>query len=122
MTDEKKPEDVPPGFFRWERGEPRAAAHGFRIAGGNVVVSLAYAIYDEGILLVAFTQIGAQPPQLWLRRWASHIAALEAAEDLAGRAEEYITETLGLKPRAVEDLDLDDFIQHLDMRLHNEFH
>lgn len=116
-----KPE-LPPWAFSWEGKEPEHSAGGFLLVGGNVIVSLGYAVYPQGVLLLATTKIGAQEPLLWRRHWSSKMAAVEAAENLAGDAEAYICETLGLIPRPVEDLDLDDFIQHLSMRLNNELH
>lgn len=113
---------TPPWAFEWEREPPLHTAAGFLIVGGNVTVNLGYWTYPNAILLLAFTKIGQQEPQLWRRHWTSMEAAVEAAENLAADAEEYITETLGLMPRAVEDLDLDDFVQHVHMRINNELH
>lgn len=115
-------DDIPPWAFDWERNPPMHKATGFLLVGGNVVVNCGYFLYPQGVLLLAFVQIGDQEPKIWRRHWASKEAAVDAAESLAGDAEEYIMGTLGLAPRPVEDLDLDDFIQHLYMRLNNELH
>lgn len=108
--------------FPWESKPPLHTAVGFLISGGAVTVNLGYQVYPGAIRLMAFIRIGGMEPQLWRQHWTSKMAAVEAAENLAADAEEYITETLGLTPRQVEDLDLDDFVQHVHMRVHNELH
>lgn len=115
-------DELPPWAFGWEKDPPLHAATGFLLVGGNVTVNLGYMLYPQGVLLLAFTKIGGQEPTLWRRHWAPKETAVDAAESLAGDAEEYIFGTLGLAPRPIEDLDLDDFIQHLHMRLNNELH
>lgn len=110
------------GQFPWQGETPEHDAHGFRLVGGNVTVLLGYAAYRGGILLYSLVQIGDQQYKPWRRHWASREAAVESAESLAGDAYEYITETLGQRPREIEDLDLDDFVEHVRLRTENAFH
>lgn len=113
--------DTPPGHFDWEK-EPCTDTYGFRIVGGNVTVMLGYAVFEKGVLLYAHTQIAEQGFKPWRRHWTSRHSAVEAAEMLCSDAYDYITETLNLTPRAVEDLDLEDFLEHLRSRIENAFH
>lgn len=124
MVDEVVPPEAQeqPWLFPWETGKPLHFASGFTINGGNVTVRLTYLIYAEGVLLFSTVQIGAQPVQTWRRYWTSHVGAVESAENMCADAHEYITKTWGMRPRGEEDLDLDDFIEHLSARLNNELH
>lgn len=107
--------------FPWDSTNPEHIVQGFLIVGGNVTVNLGYVLFPQGVLLFATTKIGAAPPELWRRYWTPRESAVKAAEDLAAWSETYITETLGLSVRPIEDLDLDDFIEHLRLRIENEF-
>lgn len=109
------------GLFPWELKEPLHAAAGFTMSCGNLKLFFAYALYAEGVLLLCYEKIGDAGATPWRRHWTSIEAAVDAAENLVGDAEEYV-ETLGGHTRPVEDLDVDDFIQHLHMRLNNELH
>jgi len=115
-------ESFPPFSFDWEKVPPKHASGGFRLVGGNVTIMLGYAVYDEGVLLHAITKIGDQNPDLWRRYWTSHDVAVASAEELVEDAEYYLFNVLGLRPRPVEDLDLDDFIEHLQARLDGGLH
>lgn len=111
-----------PQAFEWETKPPLHSAGGFLMVAGNVWISMGYAVFKEGVLLQSYTRIGDNQPQPWLRHWTSHLAAVEMAELMVCNAEEYLGETLGQAIREVEDLDGDDFIEHLRIRLANEFH
>jgi hypothetical protein len=115
--------DVPDtkGQFPWESSEPTHFARGFRVSGAMLTIHAAYAIYPQGVLLLTYleTPQGTNP---WQRVWTPRENAVEAAENLAGAAEHYLTADLGITPRPVEDLDLDDFIEHLSLRLNHALH
>jgi len=115
-------ETLPAWQFDWEKAQPRHSAGGFRLVGGNMTIMLGYAVYDEGVLLHAVTKVGDQAPDLWRRFWASHDVAVASAEEMVDDAEHYMFNTLGLRPRPIEDLDLDDFIEHLQARLEGGLH
>ena len=109
------------GKFPWEGREPTHVASGFKVSGGMLAIHAAYAIYPEAVLLVSYLESpsGKSP---WRRVWAPRGSAVEVAESLAGAAEHYLTADLGLTARPIEDLDLDDFIEHLSLRLNNALH
>lgn len=115
-------EELPPPHFPCEKDPPQHLCQGFTLHGGAVDINLAYAVYPLGVVLIATVKVGDLARTIWRRFWTTRESALEAAESLAGDAEEYMFETLGLAPRPVEDLDLDDFLHHLDMCLNNGFH
>lgn len=111
-----------PNSFPWEGQEKLAPVYGFRLVGGNVTISLTYAVVGSAVMLVAATKIGDQETPIWRHFWSPKSSAVAAAEDLAASAEEYLFETLRLAPRPDEDLDFDDFVEHLRLRLAGEFH
>jgi hypothetical protein len=108
-------------MWPWETKPPLNVAAGFNLTGGNVTVSIAYAEYPSAIMFLVHTKIANQEPVLWRRFWSPKMSAVEAAENLTCEAEDYLLETLGLRPRETEDLDFDDFIEHLRLRVNNEF-
>lgn len=109
------------GQFPWETREPTHMASGFKVSGGMLTIHAAYAVYPEGVLLLAYLE-SPQGTIPWRRLWAPKETAVAAAEDLAGVAEHYLVEGLGITPRPLEDLDLDDFVEHLSLRLNNALH
>jgi hypothetical protein len=113
--------ELPPIAFPWEGKPPLFTAYGFCLCSANLKIYFTYAVYKEGVLLACTERIGDNEPSLWRRHWTSIEAAVEAAEVLVGDAEDYI-EMYRLPVRPYEDLDGDDFIQHLHMRLNNELH
>jgi len=106
----------------WESRPPQAMANCFRMAGGNIVVHLGFAIWKEAVLLFAFQAVGGGTPTPWRRFWTSHDNAVSEAHDLCADAEEYLCETLGVHLRPVEDLGPDDFLMILQAHLNNELH
>lgn len=88
---------------------------------GNIEVDLGYAIYPEAIMLFSLLKMGAPPYQQWRQHWTSYEAALDAAESLAAEAEAYL-ESFNAPFRPAEDLDYDDFLEHLSTRINKEFH
>lgn len=115
--------ETPPGLYPWELQHPTHPLVFFVATGGQVEVRLGYAVYGRAILLVAIVKTPGTEAQLWRRHWASSESALRSAENLCAEAEEYLTETLGWKSlRPAEDLDYEDFLDHLKARLNNDFH
>lgn len=112
---------LPPTAFPWESEVPLHQGTGFVLSGGAVEIRPMYFIYTKAILLVVTVRMGALDPSIWRRHWSSYEGAVDAAEILVDDAFDYLTETLGLRPRDTEDLDLDDFVRHLYLRLNNGF-
>ena len=110
------------GRFECESQPPLHYVNGFTLHGGNVDIDHAYAIYPLGVILIVTVKIGDAQRQLWRRVWAPRDTAVDAAEQLCYDSEEYLIDTLGCRPRGVEDTDLNDFVHHLDMRINNGFH
>ena len=107
--------------FPWENQKPTHHVAGFRISAGNVVLTLGYATFLGGqITLFALSSVAGSPATLWREFWTSIESAISEAEQLCADAEEY-AETIGFI-RPVEDLDLEDFIQHLTLRIQNGLH
>lgn len=105
----------------WESRAPIASVRGFTQARGHISISLGYALYPEAVLLYSFLNMPGNPPQLWRYHWTSYIEAERMAENLASESEDYLDE-FKLPRRPVEDLDFDDFIDHLHARINNELH
>ena len=72
-------------------------------------------------MLFAMEQIGANQPQLWRRFWVSRESALHYAEVLCADAAQYL-DMVSPKWRPAEDLDFDDFQEHLKAYLENSMH
>ena len=96
-------------------------SYGFTVAAGSLVVRLGYKMQPSGVLLFAYTQIGDASPQPWRQFLAPPESAVEAAMSLAADAEDYAIST-GCALRPNEDLDLDDFIEHLRLSVAGEMH
>lgn len=105
----------------WESQPPLAAVNGFKAAVGQVVVTLGYAVYPHAILLFAHLTMPAGGTHPWRYHWTSKEAAMEAAEQLAAECDEYL-DAFNAPRRPVEDLDFEDFLEHLHARLNNELH
>jgi hypothetical protein len=102
-------------------GAPVHTCYGFKAAAWNLKLSLGYNTYEDGrVLLYCFEQIAAQPLQVWRCFWTSAQGALQAAEDLCKDAEQYLN-GFSTARRPTEDLGLDDYLKHIQSRLHNEF-
>jgi hypothetical protein len=109
-------------LFPWETQDPDHFCSGFRIASGTFSINLAYAIYGASVLLVASLKNGNTEPVVWKRIWVPKENAVAAANHMAADVEHYLTDLLSLVPRPTENLDLEDFVEHLGMRLNNELH
>jgi hypothetical protein len=104
-------------------GELLGYAGGFKAGIGVWEVILNYYVHRQGVLLAAIINPPAAPPRVWLRHWTSHVEAVRSAENIAAEAEAYLSQISGGAPlRETEDLDYEDFIEHLRVRLNNEFH
>lgn len=112
---------MPLSMFPWEGKEPIASAYGFTLAGVLFKLHLGYVLYKEGVLLYCTEKYADNEIQVWRRHWASYEAAVASAENLAGDAEDYF-ESLRIIARPDEDLNFDDFLEHLALRLNNGFH
>lgn len=108
--------------FPWEGREPDHVATGFVLGSSNYRIHLAYAVAGQAVLLLASTQVGTSELVPWRRFWVPKETAVEAATQLAAEAEEFLLEDLGAQARPNEDLDLEDFIHHLKLRLENALH
>lgn len=93
--------------------------YGFTLAAGNLVIRLGYKVEGNLVTLFATTQVASNPPQMWRQFQAPKASAVEAAHNLAGEACDYAESTGGLI-RPYEDLDLDDFIEHLTLTVQGE--
>lgn len=114
-----------PHLQSWEEAGPMLAPSPgfFTAAAGFLSVRLTYYLHQKGVLLVAVIVPPMAPPSVWRRYWTSHVAALREAEELAADAEEYLRQmTQGASLRTIEDLDYDDFLEHLKTNLNKEFH
>ena len=103
----------------WEVRAPQHNCSGFMVAAGNVRINCGYAVWPESVLLFAVISVGGGEFIPWRRFWAPHASAVDAAEGLAGDAEHYLIETLGMALREDEDLNLDDYLEHLHLRITN---
>lgn len=94
----------------------------FKAAAGFVEVRVSYWMHERGILLCAVIEPPNAPYRVWRRYWTSYEGALREAESLCGEVCDYLTNLTKTQMREVEDLDLDDFLEHLKTRINNEFH
>lgn len=95
----------------------------FKAASGFLEVRVSYWVHERGILLCAVIEPPNNAPyKVWRRYWTSHVGALREAESLCGEIVEYLTSMTRSPLRETEDLDLDDFLEHLKTRLDNNFH
>jgi hypothetical protein len=99
--------------------EPETAVYGFTLAAGNLVIRLGHVIKEDGVVLFATTQIADAAPMMWRQFTSPRHAAVDAAERLVEDAEEYAEATGGLI-RPSEDLDFDDFVEHLSRTLEGD--
>lgn len=112
--------DEPEAATGWDQLVPAHQCFGFKASAGGLKLTLGYATFESGqVLLFCCEQIMAQPMQMWRRFWVSRESALEEAENLCADAEEYL-DAVCLVRRPSEDLGMDDFLEHLKLRLSNE--
>lgn len=114
--------NLPITAMPWEASPPLSVVTGFKQAVGNIEVTLGYAMYPHAVRLFSLLQMTSQsPPQLWRSHWTSKEAAMDSAMQLAAEGEEYL-DSFKAPRRPAEDLDFDDFFEHLYARLNNELH
>lgn len=109
-----------PASFEWEGRPPDSACSGFRLSSGGLSFTFGYAIWSGAVLLYCIQQIRPNPPTICRRFWTSKEAACDAAEDLVGAIYEF-ADSAGINVSMEEDLNVDDFIEHLHLRLENAF-
>ena len=96
-------------------------AGGFRIAAGHLKLIFGYGIRHNGTITIVVLEVLAGVTSVWREVHTTRDAAVECAESLCADAQEYI-DNCQFPQRPYEDLDLDDFIEHLHMRLNHELH
>lgn len=97
---------------------PTTVVAGFSQKAGLLQVTLGYATFPHGVLLLfAQERVADREPVLWRRFWVSRTNAVAEARKLCNDAARYL-DMVSTKWRPSEDLDFDDFIEHL--RLHVE--
>ena len=90
-------------------------------SGGNLKLHLGYRAGASGpVNLFCMEQIGAAPLTMWRNFWVSREAAEEAAENLCAEADDYL-DSFESPRRPHEDLDMDDYLEHLRTRVANSF-
>jgi hypothetical protein len=95
---------------------------GFRAVCGAVELTAAYEAGPAGpVRLLLIEQFSGSAPRLWRNVLVSRGAAVKAAEDLCRDAHAYLSR-FPFPTRPSEDLDLDDFVEHLRIKLANELH
>lgn len=105
-----------------EADEYVSVATGFCQQAAYLKITLGYAAKSTGpISLFAVEQHGAGPHQPWRKFQVSREAALRAAEELCADAAQYL-DMVSHKWRPSEDLDFDDFQEHLKAYLENSMH
>lgn len=106
----------------WGVSEPRAVTTGFVQATFGLKVELGYCVFPgEGLKLIALECLGYGPPKLWKSFWVSRESAVLQALGLVADAQQYL-DTVSMKRRPSEDLDYDDFIEHLRLYLVGGMH
>lgn len=101
---------------------PVSDCAGFKATVGNFTVVLGYAVHTNNmVLLYAYEVIGPSPPRVWRSFWTTRENAADMAALLADDVEEYL-DALGPVRRTSEDLDLDDYVFHIESRMNNGFH
>jgi len=105
--------EVPPTILR--------NVYGFRAKAANLELILGYALHRNGLVeLYCSERIGTQSPTVWRNFMTTRTSALDAAECLCADVEEYLDQVRSPR-RPSEDLDLDDFLEHLGLAINNNF-
>lgn len=103
-----EPQEPPYLLFRMAAAALTAVAF-YRVVGATV---------EMGLTLVP--TVGNPSP--WRSFTCPLDSAVSQAEEMCDEAAHYLLDVLDLDIRDVEDLDFDDFIHHLSLRVSNEFH
>jgi len=100
--------------IRWSAGFCQQAAY--------LKISLCYGVMpDSSIVLFAMEQLGTGPPQPWRKFLVPRHAAVSAARALCSDAAQYL-DMVSDRWRPSEDLDFDDFIEHLRLQVEGGMH
>lgn len=91
------------------------------LGGGSLRLHVGYQQYDKAVLLMVLQQFGHHPPTLWRSFWSPFHNAVDQLEELVGCCLQYM-EDLGVTLRPEEDFDVEDVVEHLQVRLKNAFH
>jgi len=106
----------------FEGHEPTGIATGFCQQAGPLKITLGYATYShEGLMLFAVENWGANPSQPWRRFWVPRETAVAAAQELCDDAAQYLN-MVTTHWRPTEDLDFDDFVEHIRAFVEGSMH
>ena len=99
-------------------GPPLTVVTGFSQKAFGLQVVLGYMTYGHaGLVLFATERMADKEPTVWRRYWVTEENAVREAQKLARDAATYL-DMVSPRWRPAEDLDFDDFIEHI--RLHVE--
>lgn len=102
--------------------DPIMVCSGFCQAAGPLKIVLGYSVYSHGgIMLFAMEQMFANAPVLWRRFWVTRESAVSQAGSLCDDAAQYL-DTVSPRWRPAEDLDFDDFTEHLRAFIEGSMH
>lgn len=97
---------------------PETVVSGFTQQALALKIDMGYMTFSwGGLMLFAMEQWADRSPVVWRKLWVTRSSALGQARQLCADASRYL-DTVSTRWRPVEDLDFDDFIEHL--RLHIE--
>ncbi len=97
---------------------PTSMVTGFTQQAFALKIVLGYmTLPDESLMLFAYEQWTGKEPVMWRKFLVPQHSALKSAESLCDDASRYL-DMVSTKWRPSEDLDFDDFMEHL--RLHVE--
>lgn len=95
---------------------------GFRAVAGGVEITAGYQMGPSGpVRLLMMEQVVSGSPRLWRDVLTSRDSAVQAAEALCRDAHAYLSR-FPFPLRPYEDFDLDDFVEHLRIKIANELH
>lgn len=114
------PDESKPG---WDGQAPLSSCYGFKASASNLKLWFGYSIFAQGVVsLWCLEQIGGMHPQPWRQIWTGFESAVDVAEDLCADMEDYLDSVSTVYRRPSEDLDMDDFLHHLHLRVTNGLH
>jgi hypothetical protein len=104
-----------------ETPEPQPVAGFVYNVGATASFYPGYMMVDGGVRLFTHLQVGGNPMQPWLIFDVPRSQAVVQARDMVENIKRYAREMSPLV-RPVEGLSLDDFVEHLRLRLKGGFH
>ncbi len=109
--------------FPWDVDPGLQHAYGFTAVRGGMQIFLGYVTTATGpVCVYANEKIGDMALRPWLQRWVPREKAHAAAQALCQEVEDYLASFRGMVSRPVENLDMDDFIEHIRIRTQHDFH